>query len=518
MATAFTPGTQQIIDNTTADYVTGKLPWDEASAIINNAVQQDISSGSLKSNGDGTYTTPTGETLFKNETTGMWDTQDVGQTGSQGANSNTTVVQSDAPSGNTPTAPTTTSTTVSDEGTAPTPTESQNSPTVTESSTVVTTATDPNASGYGEENDLPESQATINPDEDPFEKARLDAEAGAGEGPTEQAVIDATDDPQLTKEDQAKLEQEQADNRAKLKAEEDAAAGNAQANTASSVDKARQQQTISVARNQIQKDDWRVRLSLAPSAKYLYNAATKDDILYPLKETDGVIFPYTPQVQTAYRANYDAADLMHSNYKMYFYKNSYVEEISVTAEFTAQDNTEALYMLAVIHFFKSVTKMFYGQDGKNGPKAGTPPPLCYLNGFGQYQFNEHPVLISSFTYNLPNDVDYIRAGMPTTVPGTPKVTRKSEPTNSKGGLMSWLRTTANNLRTKQSGKGSASSEAAWKNYANAGATYVPTKIQLQLTLLPIVTRNDISKNFSLEKYATGSLLKGRDRPSGGGIW
>jgi hypothetical protein len=35
--------------------------------------------------------------------------------------------------------------------------------------------------------------------------------------------------------------------------------------------------------------------------------------------------------------------------------------------------------------------------------------------------------------------------------------------------------------------------------------------------VPVVTRNDISNNFSLEKYATGQLLRGTKR-QGGGIW
>ena len=42
-------------------------------------------------------------------------------------------------------------------------------------------------------------------------------------------------------------------------------------------------------------------------------------------------------------------------------------------------------------------------------------------------------------------------------------------------------------------------------------------MQIQLTAVPIVTRNDISNNFSLAKYGTGELLRGTKR-SGGGIW
>ena len=39
-------------------------------------------------------------------------------------------------------------------------------------------------------------------------------------------------------------------------------------------------------------------------------------------------------------------------------------------------------------------------------------------------------------------------------------------------------------------------------------TYVPTKIDISLTLLPIQSRSDISKIFNLQQYASGSLLKG----------
>jgi hypothetical protein len=57
--------------------------------------------------------------------------------------------------------------------------------------------------------------------------------------------------------------------------------------------------------------------------------------------------------------------------------------------------------------------MFYGQDAERG----APPPLVYLQGLGQYQFNLAPCVVSQFTYNLPTDVDYIRAGS-TNINGT----------------------------------------------------------------------------------------------------
>ena len=132
------------------------------------------------------------------------------------------------------------------------------------------------------------------------------------------------------------------------------------------------------------KEDWRVRLSLAPGANYLYKAKPPG-ILAPLVATDGVIFPYTPDISVSYVANYDPTELTHSNYKFFTYRGSAVDSITIGCEFTAQDTFEAQYVLAVIHFFRSITKMFYGQD--NGPANGTPPPLCYLSGLGAFQFD-----------------------------------------------------------------------------------------------------------------------------------
>ena len=257
--------------------------------------------------------------------------------------------------------------------------------------------------------------------------------------------------------------------------------------------------------------DWRVRISLAPSAKYLYKGVSPAEagILEPLQATDGVIFPYTPNVSVSYAAGYDPTDIAHSNYKIFQYKGSSVDSISITGDFTAQDTSEANYMLAVIHFFRSVTKMFYGQD--QNPKNGVPPPLVYLSGFGSFQFDNHPMAITNFTYSTPTDVDYIRAGSQTNMPGQSVATQTSV-VNSTATAASAVRLLTSNLTAK------APNFQSQNTAINSNATYVPTKISITITALPVVTRNDISNNFSLKKYGTGELLQGSKRPSGGGIW
>ena len=268
-------------------------------------------------------------------------------------------------------------------------------------------------------------------------------------------------------------------------------------------------QTEQTAQKFKAQEDWRVRLSLAPGANYLYKVGQgAAGILNPLQATDGVIFPYTPAISVSYNAGYDATEVTHSNYKFFSYKNSNVDNVTITADFTAQDTAEAQYLLAVIHFFRSVTKMFYGKDP--GPGPGVPPPLCYLNGLGSFQFDWHPLVINNFTYTLPTDVDYIRAMDTASRPGVnvgsgkPKGKPDEDPAAQRmagGGIQT----------------GALAAPPQFKNDSGNkdAVTYVPTKMSITIQAYPIVSRNDVSNNFSLKEYATGKLLRGSQRQSGG---
>jgi hypothetical protein len=261
---------------------------------------------------------------------------------------------------------------------------------------------------------------------------------------------------------------------------------------------ARQQQTIAQQRRQINNGDWRVRLRLAPASKYLYNAPNPG-ILQPLQVTDGIIFPYTPTISTIYKADYDGYPLTHSNYKGYFYKSSYVDTISLRCTFTAQGTSEANYLLAVITFLKSATKMFYGQDAERG----APPPLVYLSGLGEYQFNEHSCVITQFDYSLPGDVDYIRAGS-TNQRGLNLTTQRDRQSVSTNSLFGSL----NRLAAALLPSGAQPGPFAPPTLGLNRPTYVPTKMEISLSLLPIQSRSQVSKQFSLKEFANGNLIKG----------
>ena len=244
--------------------------------------------------------------------------------------------------------------------------------------------------------------------------------------------------------------------------------------------------------------DWRVTLRLAPGATYLYNDA-QAGLLQPLKVTNGVIFPYTPAISTAYKANYSSYDLTHSNYRGYFYQNSYVDVINLTATFTAQSTSDAAYVLAVIHFFRSVTKMFYGQDAQRG----SPPPLVFLSGLGDYQFNNHPCLVQQFNYTLPPDVDYISSGAPNN-PGL-----NLQPLqNLYSTTLNAVAPTVTRLANAFLPPGAQNALPAPLQSLLSNPTYVPTKMDMTLTLLPVQSRQQVSQQFSLKNFANGQLLKG----------
>lgn len=267
--------------------------------------------------------------------------------------------------------------------------------------------------------------------------------------------------------------------------------------------RAQQQAAIQAEFQTPANGDWRVRLRLAPGATYLYKDAD-NKLLAPLAASDGVVFPYMPTIGTTYSANYDQTDLVHSNYKGYFYRNSAVDAVSITGKFTAQDTFEANYMLAVIHFFRSVTKMFYGQDWQRG----APPPLVFLSGLGEYQFNNHPCVVSSFNYSLPNDVDYIR-----TKPNNYNVDLSSRETKPDSGPFSEILGVVQRLKNAALPRGAQRPQpeqglvTAQSVNNTQNSTYVPTSLDITITVLPIQTRKQISQGFSVQEFSKGTLLR-----------
>lgn len=165
-------------------------------------------------------------------------------------------------------------------------------------------------------------------------------------------------------------------------------------------------ETTGVVEGEMPIDNMRCRLSAKPGGKdRVYGPYTIENPMYRLHITDGLIFPYTPSVSYGTTVSYEEYHSTHAVYKYNAFQRSAPQEITIVADFTAHSIAEAEYLLAVTHFLKVVSKAYFGV--KAGALAGTPPPVLLFNYLGQYMFKDVPVIIKSFVYTLPPDVDYV---------------------------------------------------------------------------------------------------------------
>lgn len=216
-------------------------------------------------------------------------------------------------------------------------------------------------------------------------------------------------------------------------------------------------------------NDWRVRISL-PSEITSFMSSS---LLRPLVESGrSMVFPTTPQVMVAHSANYSNVQPVHTNYPFPAYESSQVEDITITSEWPVENEADGSYWIGSVHFLRSVTKMFYG----GSTNRGAPPPVVYLSGYGDFVFNNMPVVVTLFSLDLNDGVDYIKVP----IPPVPETVAKVKPVNVAGSSYS----------------------------------YVPALSRLSITVKPVFSRNETSK-FSLDKFVNGDYVGRNDNMTGG---
>jgi len=122
----------------------------------------------------------------------------------------------------------------------------------------------------------------------------------------------------------------------------------------------------------------------------------------PNVSSQGIIFPYTPQITIEHKADYSSQNVTHSNFAQHFYQRSSVGTITITGKFTVQSDSDAVAYLSTIQLLRGLTKMLTATDSI----PGSPPPVCRLFAYGSYIADNVPVAITSFRNDLPDNVDY----------------------------------------------------------------------------------------------------------------
>jgi len=188
------------------------------------------------------------------------------------------------------------------------------------------------------------------------------------------------------------------------------------------------------------EEDWRIRIDC--------NFGLFGESFYRLQNTSGLVWPYLPNITVVSRANYNQIDPVHSNQPFQAYKNSQVEDIQISGDFSVETEADAEYWIQATTFLRTATKMFFGQ----GENVGNPPVICNLTGYGSRVFNNVPIVIKSFSIDFKEDVNYMRY------------------------------------------QGS-----------DAAPTWVPVLSTISVTVAPIYNRTRLRK-FSLQDYANGKAI------------
>jgi hypothetical protein len=249
-------------------------------------------------------------------------------------------------------------------------------------------------------------------------------------------------------------------------------------------------------------NDWRVRLSMAK-----WTSFKGSPVLKPLKDAGGLIFPYTPKISIASSATYTTINTTHTNYTHQAFKSSDPGKITIVAPMYVSDTDEGLYWIAMVHYLRSLTKMFAGND----PKSGNPPPVIMLNGYGNYVFKNVPVVVTNMQISLENTCDYISVpvvgsaageieGLADSIGGT---------ASALGGLFGGsVASVANVVGSVAGGIGQVAGLAGSLGLGGSvsgGIAHVPTKSSFNVTLQPIYSRNS-SRKFSLDRFVSGGYL------------
>lgn len=202
--------------------------------------------------------------------------------------------------------------------------------------------------------------------------------------------------------------------------------------------------------------DWRARLRPKDGGRdkfYSKAGMAVNHLLQPLEESNGIVWQYTPAVFLSGSAEYNEAMMQGMNYPINTFISSRPPDIPITADFSANNQYEARYLLAVMTFLKICTKAYFGDDAVAKGTAGTPPPVLLFEYLGDHGFNKVPVVVTNWSMQLPDNVDYV----PVQVNGT--------------------------------------------------VTYVPTLTNIMINLKPQYTPHKLRRKFSLEGITSGVQYK-----------
>lgn len=235
--------------------------------------------------------------------------------------------------------------------------------------------------------------------------------------------------------------------------------------------------------------DRRVRLRPKDAAQsYVYGDldGREPSLLSFLRASNGMVWNYTPNISEQRTVNYEMDQPVHTNSGFNNYKNTSNTVITIQGTFMAGTATEAMYLLACIHFLRSVSLMDFGRQAlysadRQISVPGAPPPVLLLSAYGRYIYNDIPVILKSYSFNYADDVSYVQ------VPVDSSTDNFNISASSSRSFFSLLR--KNGYMNKE--------DEVW----------VPQKMQITIQLEQQPTPDFMTKEFNLNSFKRGDMLR-----------
>ncbi|MBR20708.1 MAG: hypothetical protein CMA64_11300 [Euryarchaeota archaeon] len=260
------------------------------------------------------------------------------------------------------------------------------------------------------------------------------------------------------------------------------------------------------------KKDFRARLQAKPGRENKLRAygstSNASNVCAPLWATNGMLMPYTPAIQVTHTAvEYAQYSLPQTNFDYFAYSRRSSPMLSVTAMFTAQNQKEARYLLAVLHWLRAITMNYYGRE--NGELRGINPPTLLFSAYGPFMYDRVPMLIRNVSFGLDQDVDYISCG-------DPDWSFKSD--NGRDAYDYGMYTDGEFAGT-EAGTGSGQIQANEFSHTDVqpenlasledklAQSYVPAVIQPFIELVYAPTPAKMRDEFNLEKFKSGQYTQ-----------
>ena len=191
-------------------------------------------------------------------------------------------------------------------------------------------------------------------------------------------------------------------------------------------------------------------------------------------------------------------------------------DITIQGDFTVQSPSDGQYLMAAIYFFRSATKMFFGQ----GANVGMPPPIVFLDGYGSHYLPHVSCVVTSFQHNMPDDVDYIqvpisRTTLQESTIAAPSASNNTTPDMSSTPQPNWGFTGTAAGDAKLAANNAKMNTTKMEYNTITTTTRLPTRSTISVTLKPMYSRKNLHDNFDLNKFAQGFLLANKTTGAGG---